>query len=121
MKLKVLCLSDIDFFLPTVLCKVSYKILTDSAHSIIKHILSGPMGMDASDLDVGEVICEYFFALNKDILTVNNLKRIMQHVNNTFAIVKVNVADAIFTFSNQSDYKISQLLTNMMHYLNKIL
>ncbi|CAB4388006.1 unnamed protein product [Rhizophagus irregularis] len=72
--------------------------IKDSTHSI-KHILSGPMGMDASDLDVGgEVICKYFFALNKDILTANNLKQIMQHVDNTFAIVKVNVANAIFTF-----------------------
>ncbi|CAG8706855.1 4589_t:CDS:1, partial [Acaulospora morrowiae] len=83
------------------------KLSADSDNSI-KRVLSGPMGVgksyisyflaskayaeewpmlyiaDASDLNVespekaGEVICRYFLALNKDILTAAELEKIVQ-------------------------------------------
>ncbi|RHZ57822.1 hypothetical protein Glove_383g8 [Diversispora epigaea] len=83
------------------------ELSVDSDHSI-KRVLSGPMGVgksyisyflaskayaeewpvlyiaDASDLNVessdkaGAVICKYFLALNKDILTASELKKIVQ-------------------------------------------
>ncbi|RHZ81939.1 hypothetical protein Glove_116g8 [Diversispora epigaea] len=110
------------------------EISADSDHSI-KRVLSGPMGVgksyisyflaskayaegwivlyiaDASDLDAetsvraGEVICTYFLALNKDILTAANLKWIVRHADYPSDKVEVFVAENILDFLKTSDHK----------------
>ena len=109
-------------------------ISSDSQHSI-KRVLAGPMGVgksyisyflaskayaegwvtlyiaDASSLDIGtedeagEVICKYFFALNKDILTAANLKRIVRHADPLSDRVETVVAESIFTLLKESVHK----------------
>ncbi|CAI2189216.1 11414_t:CDS:2 [Funneliformis geosporum] len=110
------------------------KLSADSDHSI-KRVLSGPMGVgksyisyflaskayaeewpilyiaDASDLNVesskkaGEVICRYFLALNKDILTATELKRIVRNVNDPSAEVEVIIAEEILDLIKLADRK----------------
>ncbi|CAI2179629.1 19057_t:CDS:2, partial [Funneliformis geosporum] len=110
------------------------KLSADSDHSI-KRVLSGPMGVgksyisyflaskayaeewpilyiaDASDLNVesskkaGEVICRYFLALNKDILTATELKRIVRNVNDSSAEVEVIIAEEILDLIKLADRK----------------
>jgi hypothetical protein len=109
--------------------------LSKDTGNAIKFILSGPMGVgksyisyflaskayaegwivlyiaDASDLDTetsvhaGVVICEYFFALNKDILTVTDLENIVQLVDYRFNEVEVVVAESIFKLLKTSVLK----------------
>jgi hypothetical protein len=109
------------------------KISADSDHSI-KYVLSGPMGVgksyisyflaskayaekwkilyiaDASDLivetsaEAGEVICRYFFALNKDILTATDLTHIVRHAGRGDED-EIFVAEDIFDFLKISDRK----------------
>ncbi|CAG8622299.1 4180_t:CDS:2 [Ambispora gerdemannii] len=111
------------------------KISADSDHSI-KRVLSGPMGVgksyisyflaskayaeewpvlyiaDASDLNVessetaGEVICEYFLALNKDILTAAELKKIVRFASDRNPQqVMVTVAEGILGLIKSTDRK----------------
>ncbi|RHZ82057.1 hypothetical protein Glove_114g216 [Diversispora epigaea] len=111
------------------------KISADSDHSI-KRVLSGPMGVgksyisyflaskayaegwpvlyiaDASDLNVessetaGEVICEYFLALNKDILTAAELKKIVRYARDRNPQqVMVTVAERILGLIKSTDRK----------------
>ncbi|CAG8625059.1 1541_t:CDS:2, partial [Ambispora leptoticha] len=111
------------------------KLSADSNHSI-KRVLSGPMGVgksyisyflaskayaeewpvlyiaDASDLNVessetaGAVICEYFLALNKDILTAAELKKIVQFASDRNPQqVMVTVAEGILGLIKLADRK----------------
>ncbi|CAG8534716.1 1963_t:CDS:2 [Paraglomus brasilianum] len=111
------------------------KLSADSDHSI-KCVLSGPMGVgksyisyflaskayaeewpvlyiaDASDLNVessekaGAVICRYFLALNKDILTAAELKKIVQFASNRNPQqVVVTVAEEILDLIKLADHK----------------
>ncbi|CAI2168627.1 18817_t:CDS:2 [Funneliformis geosporum] len=108
------------------------KLSADSDHSI-KRVLSGPMGVgksyisyflaskayaekwlmlyiaDAAGLNVKtskraeKVICRYFLALNKDILTAAELKEIVQH--DSSVEVEVAVAEAILHLIKLADHK----------------
>ncbi|CAB4387899.1 unnamed protein product [Rhizophagus irregularis] len=110
------------------------KLSADSDHSI-KRVLSGPMGVgksyisyflaskayaeewpilyiaDASDLNVasskkaGNVICRFFLALNKDILTATDLKRIIQHVDYDSKEIEVTIAEEILDLIKLADRK----------------
>ncbi|KAF0534967.1 hypothetical protein F8M41_009759 [Gigaspora margarita] len=111
------------------------EILADSDYSI-KLVLSGPMGVgksyisyflvskayaeewpilyiaDASDLDVdnseraGEVICMYFLAQNKDILTATELEKIVRNVKDLSVGVEVTIAGKILDLIKYADCKV---------------
>src|SRR4051794_1884294 len=102
-----------------------WDMLSKEQKSAMKRVLSGPMGVgksfityflaskayaenwlilyiaDAADLDVetslkaGEVICRYFLALNKDILTATELKTLVKHVDADQSRAEVFVAEEI--------------------------
>ncbi|CAG8577935.1 1518_t:CDS:2, partial [Funneliformis caledonium] len=86
------------------------KLSADSDHSI-KRVFSGPMGVDISDLNVesskkaGDVICRYFLALNKDILTATDLKRIIRHVDYDSKEIEVTIAEEILDLIKLADRK----------------
>ncbi|KAF0498169.1 hypothetical protein F8M41_020602 [Gigaspora margarita] len=110
------------------------KISADSNYSI-KRVLSGPMGVgksyisyflaskayteewpmlyiaDAFDLNVdsskkaGEVICRYFLAQNKDILTAIELEKIVPNANNPSVEVEVTTAVEILDLIKLADRK----------------
>ncbi|GBC04861.1 hypothetical protein RclHR1_05900008 [Rhizophagus clarus] len=109
------------------------KISADKGRSI-KHVLSSPMGVgksyisyflaskayasgwitlyiaDASELildlsvQAGEVICKYFLAMNKDILSATELKEIVRHadVNQPAHVVAKNILNFLKTSDHQS-------------------
>lgn len=51
------------------------------------------LNLDTSE-EAGRVICKYFLALNKDILTAAELKRLVGYVNNP---VEVAITEAILS------------------------
>lgn len=116
----------------TQMINIWEELSTDSIHSV-KRVLSGPMGVgksyisyflaskayaegwiilyiaDASDLNVetsfmaGKVICKFFLALNRDILTATNLEKIVP-ADNTKNI-EIFIAENILEFLKMSDSK----------------
>ncbi|KAF0403451.1 hypothetical protein F8M41_009230 [Gigaspora margarita] len=111
------------------------KISADSDYSI-KRVVSGPMGVgksyisyflaskayaeewpilyiaDASDLNVdnsdsaGKVICRYFLAQNKDILTATELEKIVENVRDPSVGVEVAIAGQIIDLIKLADRKV---------------
>ncbi|GES93088.1 hypothetical protein GLOIN_2v1482214 [Rhizophagus clarus] len=110
------------------------ELSKDSDHSI-KRVLSSPMGVgksyisyflvskayakgwlilyiaNTSDLNVessrkaGEVICRFFLALNKDILTATYLKQIIRHVDYDSKKVEIIIAKDILDLIKLADRK----------------
>ncbi|CAG8728893.1 11013_t:CDS:2, partial [Funneliformis caledonium] len=66
---------------------------------------------DVSDLNVesskkaGDVICRFFLILNKDILTVTNLKQIIQHIDYDSKEIEVTIAKEILNLIKLADRK----------------